>query len=624
MPNAPASSSKVPSAHTKRHRWALERYGHLLLETVRKDVSAEAREIETLPEVDIPSRVIQIIMEKADPSRNKGMTAWLVQQYAAGKLRLEDTGTAYETLEMFDRYSALLPIERRDIGRYRDLADAWGAVLPFATEAKENLSGRAQRAMERDKAYAESRILRQDEDGFTIAVPLTEFAARWWGKGTRWCTGARENNQFWTYHKDAPLIVMVIPELGERGKFQMYVTGEGIQFADAADKLVPDEVIDENWSRFAPLIRAAFEQNGQALRFFPKSLRTEILCWKAVTQNGGALAFVPQHFLTAELCRIAVAQYGMVLRWVPYELCTPELYRIAVAQNGRALRYVPEHFITKEICDLAAAQNVEGFLSIPKVFLTEKIFRIAVEKDWQALMHVPENHRTHELCRIAVEQNGWALSWVPASLCTADLCKVAVTTRGRALEFVPEEFRTEEVCRIAVTSFGRALAYVPPTLITKALCDIAVAQDGRSFPFVPEAYRTTELYRIAVAQNGEALRWAPYELRTDELCRIAVAQNGEALGFVPTHLRAEVEPFVKQKQELPQSPTWDPSLLDGLEEALTLSETPVNRLEEASTLSETPEAERPEEKQTSWIQRKLMGIAERFKSMRKPGNSSLP
>ena len=310
MPDTSITSPKVPSAHAKRLRWALERYGHLLPEAVRKDVSAEAREVETLPEEDIPSRVIQIIMEKADPTRNKGMTAWLVGQYAAGKLRLEDTGTAYETLEMFERYSALLPIERRDIGRYPDLADAWDAVLPFATKANEKLSGRAPRAVERDKAYAESRILRQDEDGFTIAVPLTEFAAKWWGKGTRWCTGARENNKFWTYHKDAPLIVMVIPELGERGKFQMYVTGEGIQFADAADKLVPDEVIDENWSRFAPLIRAAFKQNGQALRFFPKSLHTEILCRKAVTQNGGALAFVPQDFLTAELAALQWLSMG--------------------------------------------------------------------------------------------------------------------------------------------------------------------------------------------------------------------------------------------------------------------------------------------------------------------------
>jgi hypothetical protein len=556
------------------------------VEAVGKDTSAEAREVETLPEGDIPARVIQIIMEKSDPTRAKTMTGWLVKQYAASKLRLEDTGTANETLEMFDRYSPNLPIEQRDIGRYPDLSSAWKAVLPFATEAKEKLSNRAQKALDRDKAYAESRILRQDEDGFTIAVPLTEFAAKWWGKGTRWCTGAEKDNRFWQYHKDAPLIVMVIPELGERGKFQMYVTGEGIQFADAADKLVPAEVIDGNWSRFAPLVRAAFKQNGQALRFFPKSLRTE------------------------RLCRIAVAQNGNALPYVPEKIRTGDLYGIAIKQNGLALRYVPEHFITEEMGCLAVSQHWEAFLSIPKGVLSEKIFRLAVEKDWQALLHIPETHRTDELCTIAVEQNGWSLNWVPASLCTADLYKVAVTTRGRALEFVPKEFRTEELCRIAVTRFGRALEYVPPTLLTEQLYNIAVTQDGLALPFIPESFRTTELYRIAVAQNGEALFWVPHELRTEELCRIAVAQNGTALGFVPTHLRAEVEPFARHQEELPKTPTWAPSLLDSLEEALSLSE--------------IPEAERPEEKPTSWIQRKLMGITERLKSVENLGNPLLP
>jgi len=53
----------------------LEKYGHLLAEALRKDTSAEAREVEKLPEQQIQAHIVNLILEKADPSQNKGMTA---------------------------------------------------------------------------------------------------------------------------------------------------------------------------------------------------------------------------------------------------------------------------------------------------------------------------------------------------------------------------------------------------------------------------------------------------------------------------------------------------------------------------------------------------------------------
>ena len=191
--------------NTSRHAWALEKYGRLLTEALRKDTSAEARGVEKLPKEQIPARLVSLIMEKADPTQNKGMIVWLVRQYADGNLRLEDLGTASETLTMFRRYAQRLEKNQRDLGQYQSLAAVWEAVIGFANEEEQHLSGKAQKALDRDKAYAESRILRQDPDGFTIAIPLTEFAAKWWGRGTRWCTAAEKHNAFLEYHKQAPL-----------------------------------------------------------------------------------------------------------------------------------------------------------------------------------------------------------------------------------------------------------------------------------------------------------------------------------------------------------------------------------------------------------------------------------
>jgi hypothetical protein len=327
---------------------------------------------------------------------------------------------------------------------------------------------------DRDKAYAETRILRQDHDGFTIAVPLTEFAAKWWGKGTRWATAAEEDNQFWEAHKDGPLIIMVVPEFGERGKFQMWISEYDFEFVDAMDQVVSAKVIEKNWGRFEPLLQAAMSQNGDALQFVPRSLRSD------------------------------------------------EFHRNAVAQNGRALRWITQFSRTEELCRIAVQQDGEMLSAVPDHFRTEDIFRIAVAQYGGALFDVPDSLRTEELCRIAVQQDGEALANVPRHLRTPELCRMAVERCGMALVWVPESRRTPELCR------------------------------------------------VAVAQNGLALRHVPYALVTEEICRTAVEQNGWALQYAPDRLRAALAPFARQKEVRPETITWDISMLDRLQEKLTL------------------------------------------------------
>ena len=335
-------SEKLSASHANRHAWALEKYGHLLTEALRKDTSAEAREVEQFSDGQIPARLVSLILEKADPTQNKGMTAWLVGQYAQGKLRLEDLGTANETLTMFRRYAQRLEMSQRDLGQYQSLAAAWEAVITFANAEEQHISGKAQKALDRDKAYAESRILRQDLDGFTVAVPLTEFAAKWWGRGTRWCTASERGNVFREYHQEAPLIVVVIPGLKEKGKFQIWVAENEFHFMNAADNPVSEVLITEYWPRFEPILSFALGQAGWALKCVPPALRTEEICRIAVAQNGLALRYVALALCSEDLCRIAVAQDGRALIDVPWDLRAEEMCRIAVAQDGRALEHVPE------------------------------------------------------------------------------------------------------------------------------------------------------------------------------------------------------------------------------------------------------------------------------------------
>ena len=118
----------MSAAHAKRLAWALKAYGHLLVTAVRRDTSALARNVEAGPEAQIPERVARLILEQADPTMAKTMTGWLVRQYTQGGLRLEDLGTANETLDMFQRHAPRLPEAQRDLGQYQNLAEVWEAV----------------------------------------------------------------------------------------------------------------------------------------------------------------------------------------------------------------------------------------------------------------------------------------------------------------------------------------------------------------------------------------------------------------------------------------------------------------------------------------------------------------
>ena len=585
MPNDEPPSPKLPTAHGKRLAWALNAYGHLLADAVRQDTSPEAREVEKLSPEQLPGHVARLIQDKADPTVAKTMTGWLVKQYDQGALRLEDLGTAYETLDMFHRYAPRLPKGEQDLGRYPSLAKVWEMVSSIAEAEKDKLSGKAQKVLDKAKAYDESRILRQDEDGFTVAVPLTEFAAKWWGKGTRWCTAADLGNQFDYYNKKAPLIIFSIPQLGKKGKFQLWSHDGTTQFMDASDNPVDQRILIPYWDRIEVFMREVLSRDGRflayipeelrtleickiavkeadaALRYVPASVCTEALCLMAIRQNAWALEHVPEKLMSEKICRIAILKDPLALGKIPTRLRTKELCSLAMRKNPRAVSYVPTTFLTGDDFRDIAPNNIDWLKCLPEIYFTEELGLIALEKDTQSLLWMPrhklseaflekaasldgfslgymlDRQKTETICKAAVAQRGSSLREVPSNLRTNELCKLAVAQCGWSLSDVPLKLRNEEICRIAVRQNGLALDYVPKPHISEAICEIAVRQNGKALEYVPKILRTARLCQIAIEQNGEALGSVPEQLITETLVKKAVEKNGIALRFVPWKYR---------------------------------------------------------------------------------------
>ena len=504
-----------------------------------------------------------------DSDITKGKYArFLLECFLNNKFLEEDlmgglNSTVGQAISLFHKNKNKLPIEKRSVyalnsetgeALYQSPGDLWNSVKQYQGA----MSGKELKREEQERIYRETEFIYKDEEtGFQIVSPLTEESAKWWGKGTRWCTSAENNNMFWSYAKDAPLFILL---MSDKQKLQLWKNikksqkteyDDNIQFMDESDNSVSLDYIEQNWSVLEPICLWLND-----LRFIPEKLRTKELCELAVQQNGRALDYVPARYKTKEFCELAVSHNGYALKYIPntffkkykdYNMC-----KIAVEQNGLSLEYVPEKLKTPELCELAVKQYGWTLEYVPEKLRTPNLCQLAVQQSRWSLQYVPEKLKTPEMCKLSVQKNGIALYYVPEELRTKELCELAVKQNGRALANIPEYLKTNELFKLAVSNNGIALKYIPEELRTKDLCELAVQKNGKALDYVPLEYKTEELCKLAVKHNGLALQLVPLELKTKGLCELAVKQNGQALEYVPNKFKDELKHYVKDEAfELP-------------------------------------------------------------------------
>ena len=520
--------------------------------------------------VDNISVFVQSILD-ADITKGK-YARFLIESFLNDKFLEEDligglNSTVGQTISLFHKHKNKLPEDMRSIFKYNSPGDLWNSVKQYQGE----LSGKELKREEQEQIYRETEfVYKNEETGFQIVSPLTKDSAKWWSKGTRWCTSAENNNMFKHYAKHTPLFILLMPAsastAGNGDKLQLWKNGNDIQFMDEADNEVTLEYIEQNWKllepiclwlndfRFIPdkyktqeICLNAFKKNLWALQYIPKELRTKELYELAVRQDGRTLEYIPKELRTKELCELAIQQNGRFLEYIPkikfFNIFkfkkNKKLCEIAVQKDGLALEFVPKYLKTKKICEIAVQKKGAALRYIPEYLKTEELCEIAVQKDGLALKYVPNKHITPELCEMAVEQDGNALKYVPKYLKTEELCKIALNENGYTLQFVPDEYITQELCNLIVQQNGMFLTVVPEEYKTKELCESAIVDSVATFQYVPEHLKTKDFYTLVVQKNGIALEAVPEEYKTKELCEIAVQKNGTALYYVPLDLKTK-------------------------------------------------------------------------------------
>ena len=170
---------------------------------------------------------------KNNDNFDKGTFTWLYNLLSKGALKEEDFYKAKEYLEVFKKFINVIPVENRDINKYKSLPDLYVVVKPFI-ESNENIPiSKNQEA--KDIKQNESQKVYEDDE-WLIVVPKTERAACFYGKGTQWCTAStKSDNKFNLYNEGGKLYILINKKFKEE-KYQIHF--ETSEIMDAEDRKV--------------------------------------------------------------------------------------------------------------------------------------------------------------------------------------------------------------------------------------------------------------------------------------------------------------------------------------------------------------------------------------------------
>ena len=194
---------------------------------------------------------------------------WILSRYLKilpnnqyGINRWEDIGS--RLIPGLEKYTKLknkkkIPPEKRDINQIKSLGELEDLLDQFPDQ--EVVSKKEQRSEEEQAFYnSKQATLLYNDPQIKVVVPHTEEASCYFGKATKWCTAARQNNMFDDYNDQGPLYIVLIKPLNQRYQFHWGKTGKtGNQFMDERDiNINPMDLADQYpmlWNIFTPIAK---------------------------------------------------------------------------------------------------------------------------------------------------------------------------------------------------------------------------------------------------------------------------------------------------------------------------------------------------------------------------------
>jgi len=489
-------------------------FGNKLLMKVKSDITA--------PKTDNPEVIIKDIA-KEDPTPNKELTFWLVNNYANTKKT--PTGEyGHTTTQLINRYEDIASRAIPNLLKFKVLARKPNLVPPLPTKDINQIQGLLAledivEKYEEKKTVSNKELMEKQEASFyktkeaeliyndaniKVVVPKTKAASIFFGKGTRWCTAAAKNNVFAAYNKQGPLYVVIIK--GTQKKYQFHYKSD--QFMNETDKSInPNKLADKYpilWRIFGPIAekekslmlnphpsesmqKAAVKQNGLAIQYIKNP--SESIQMASVQQNGWAIQFIKNPSESIQMAAVQQNEWAIQFIKNPSE----SIQMASVQQDGDAIQYIKNPSESMQKAAVRKNGRAIQFIKNP----SESIQMAAVQQNGWAIDYIKNPSEAIQLA--AVQQNGWAIEYIKNP--SESIQMAAVQQNGLAIQFIKNP--SESIQMAAVKQNGLAIQYIknPSESIQMA----SVQQNGLAIYHIKNPSESIQM--AAVKQNRLAIQY---------------------------------------------------------------------------------------------------------------------
>jgi hypothetical protein len=322
---------------------------YILIHEAREDFAANKRpeDIERAYYADTGNEktAIEIVKEISSKLSNEARKNIVIlsKWYSEGDFRIADIPSVDEAITKFiklrnvDTFTGDTKLEN-----YDSLHD-----LRYTMADYKNVDTRSKKEQAKDvtRFYKDEHI--------SILIPHTETAACKYGANTRWCTSARENNQFAYYNGMAPLYIITTKD-GDKYQFQFKSAGR-YTFMDSNDEPVDmKQLIKE-----LPSLKTAFNDVARKNGYVPLIVNpTNDEYLAALDKNPEIMQDIknPSEEVQLEF----VKRNPFFIRFVNNP--TEKTQLAAVRNNGYAIEYITNP--SEEVQLAAIDENKSAFLNI--------------------------------------------------------------------------------------------------------------------------------------------------------------------------------------------------------------------------------------------------------------------
>jgi hypothetical protein len=518
---------------------------------------------ERLKEKDIKN-ISEFIKSILDSDITKGKYArFLIESFLNDKFLEEDLmggldSTVGQTISLFDKHKNKLPVEQRSVYAlnketgevlYQSPGDLWNIVKQF----QENLSGHELKREQKNKIYDETKLYYEDEKtGLKVVNPLTEESAKWWGKGTRWCTSADKNNQFEYYNTIAPLLILLMPN-GE--KLQLWRNGNEVQFMDEADNDVSKKYIKDNMNVLLP-----FFKDNYFLNYLKDKTFNDDYYYLSLKKDGANLAYIPSKLITRDIILDVINNlnekngfFNEIFTYIPFKLFDIDMFKKMLMKKNDIFSLLPDSFKSNEINTMMVKKDGLNLGLIPPYQKNnnKKLCELAIEQNGGSLYAVPLAMKSKELCLKAVYNNAQCISYIPEEIIDNEIIDECLKQKVCFLRHVPEKLKTVEMCKLAIKNneidishiinskylIDSVIEYAKNNLDSKQMLNnipyfyhnkvsmALINEDSKMYNKLPDSFRTKEISEYIFKKDKNMFPYIPHYYQTKKMCDDAVRFN---------------------------------------------------------------------------------------------------